>query len=381
MKSIKRYKFIYIVVILLIVLLAFISFDASKYAYGEPTTDDSGVGTAIPDEPNSPAPVNPSVPVVPTQKEPANLPSNNNGGDVENHSSTVVHVDTGLSELEIDCGKLVPEFTPEQYEYTVYVDKDSENKSCSTRAVAKDSANTTISAEGPSKFDNKDIQKKIIVEGNNGQKSEYIINVHVIKDTEMIVDNILYKISSTMNIKELPGIFKTVDAKFKNEKIKVAETQDGNLRLICFINSEDSNNTKWYALGNDGVSLYQTEIREIEGEKYIVIFAGQEFMYGRHEGKIGYYIADSQSGKITFSILDNKKTKEEFGYNNMIMFALIAILFIIICICVNLVLKNRRSSKKQESENKYFRPYMHIEEIQKEIIGLADDVEDNGKEF
>lgn len=380
MKIIKRYKLIYTVFILLIGMLAFSCFDTLECAYGEPTTDDSGVGTAIPDETNTPMPVNPPAPSGPTQQEPSNSSSANTGERVTTQSGTITNIDTRLSELGIACGNLVPAFMPDQYEYTVYVNKNSENKSCSTSAVAMDSANTTVSAEGPSEFESDDVQKKIIVEGNGGQKSEYIINIHVIKDTELLVDNVLYKISSPVNVKELPGNFKSADAKFKDEKIKVAKTEDGNLQLICFTNSTDDSDIKWYAIGDDGISLYQTEIREIDGEKYIVVFAGQEFMYGEHAGKIGYYIVDSQTGNIVFSILDNKKTEEAFDYHNMIMFVIIAVIIVIAFICISFALKRRQNSKKQASESKYFRPYIHIEENQKEIIGIADDMEEQEKE-
>lgn len=109
-------------------------------------------------------------------------------------STDQTSADTRLSELQINCGQLVPEFSPDQYNYTVYVEYDGEPIDCGTSAVGIDSS-VSIRAEGPTEITGEDAQKRVIAEAADGSYSEYVIDLHVVKDNELLIGNAQYVIS------------------------------------------------------------------------------------------------------------------------------------------------------------------------------------------
>lgn len=140
-----------------------------------PTTGGSGGDS------NTPNPIKPPTPEITT---PVNRPQ-----------KTVM--ETRLSMLTMNCGNLVPEFSPDIYEYTVYVTKDQENKNCGTSAESVDQT-ADISAEGPLEFTDEDVVKTITVTATNGEQAQYTITVHIIRDTELLINNKVYTISGNL---------------------------------------------------------------------------------------------------------------------------------------------------------------------------------------
>ena len=362
-----------------------------SFAYGEPedgtiTEEPTDPGTQpetppveTPEEPETPS-VQPPDTTAPQSPATANPSNNSNSGN--SAASTTANaenaVDTRLSELNIACGQLVPDFSPDQYSYTVYVNKNAENNSCGTTAAAMDPS-PVITAEGPLTFAEEDVQKKIIVEGTDGSVSEYVINVHVLKDTELYIDGSLYTISESIDVKDLPGSFKKTVVEFKGEKVTAARSSDGNLTLLCFVNSEDSDNMLWYLVGSDEKSIYPIQIIERDGEKYIVISQAQQLLYGNHDGKIGYYLIDPDTGEMILSINNslNGKTDETDFNSAYLIFALIGIIILCIIVFAFFSIKYKRIAKKEGPSNKYFRPYIRIDDEQTEIVGRAEEIDEN----
>ena len=186
------------------------------------------------------------------------------GGQINTPTTTyvVTNVDTRLQSLSISCGQLVPAFSPDIYEYTVYVTKTQENRSCNTLADGI-SNNVIISATGPSEFGEENEFKVITVEGQNGEKSEYTINIHVIKDTELYLNNILYTASDDPDLGVLPDGFKKSNQIFRGQDIVVAESPDSRIILLQFIN--EFAESLWYRLDIDTDNIYSVELIEIKG--------------------------------------------------------------------------------------------------------------------
>lgn len=360
-------------ILILIFCVVFIVSLSVSVGYGEPIVEEpSGTENEPPvtEEPTTPANPPATTPEPPTTVAP---PTTSSGGNNNTPPSTqTTSIDTKLSELSIECGTLVPSFSPDQYSYTVYVNRDSENKSCRTSATARSSAGTTISAEGPAEFSGEDVQKKIIVTGTDGSRSEYVIDVHVLKDTELFIDNELYNLTEDLDIDALPGTFKKVETTFKDEKINAARSKDGNLYLVCFKNSSD--NKLWYMLNGDKTSMYPVQIVEHNGEKYIAISSAGELVYGSNEEEAGYYLFDSSTGEIAFSVKNNPNTLDDKSVTGNIVVRILVAVVILACIgmCIYLLL-SRKKVAANGNDNKYFRPYIHLEDEQVEIIGEVEE--------
>ena len=102
--------------------------------------------------------------------------------------------DTRLAELSVRCGELVPEFSPDIYEYKVYVTEDQEIKSCMAAAEAMNYL-SNISVEGATEFSDEDVERKITVTGISGEKSEYTIKFHIIRDSSFFFKHFNSRIS------------------------------------------------------------------------------------------------------------------------------------------------------------------------------------------
>ena len=201
----------------------------------------------------------------------------------------------------------------------------------------------------------------------------------MLKDTELYIDGSLYTISESIDVKDLPGSFKKTVVEFKGEKVTAARSSDGNLTLLCFVNSEDSDNMLWYLVGSDEKSIYPIQIIERDGEKYIVISQAQQLLYGNHDGKIGYYLIDPDTGEMILSINNslNGKTDETDFNSAYLIFALIGIIILCIIVFAFFSIKYKRIAKKEGPSNKYFRPYIRIDDEQTEIVGRAEEIDEN----
>ena len=102
--------------------------------------------------------------------------------------------DTRLSQLSIACGSLTPEFSPDVYDYQVYVTKEQTSRDCKTSVKLKDST-AKVTAEGPAEFQDSDVEKKITVTASGGEKSVYTIKVHIVQDNEILEEGRLYQVA------------------------------------------------------------------------------------------------------------------------------------------------------------------------------------------
>ncbi len=287
--------------------------------------------------------------------------SSTSGGTTSSTDQT--SADTRLSELQINCGQLVPEFSPDQYNYTVYVEYDGEPIDCGTSAVGIDPS-VSIRAEGPTEITGEDAQKRVIAEAADGSYSEYVIDIHVVKDNELLIGNALYVISEPKDIDSLPGEFREDDAGFASEKIKVARSSDGRLSLICYVNADDPEDILWYMLDENSGTTYPAQIVELNGQQYIVISSGNEFVYGDNEGTAGYFLVDPQTGEIIFSLSEDGQAQSAGdSVNTIIIIAAIAAVILCIAFCIVVYRKYHiNNAKISSAENKYFRPYLSPDE-------------------
>ena len=84
-----------------------------------------------PEEEEPSAPAEEEEPYEPEASTPESTNSSTGNGDGQTEETTPENaIDTRLWGLSISCGTFVPEFSSDIYEYTVYVTKDQEEKSC-----------------------------------------------------------------------------------------------------------------------------------------------------------------------------------------------------------------------------------------------------------
>lgn len=293
---------------------------------------------------------------------PAGVLSSNNVTSNQGSLST----DTRLSELRINCGLLIPEFSPDQYNYIVYVEYDGQPIDCGTSAVGVDPF-VRISAEGPLETNGDDVQKRVIAEAEDGSKSEYIIDIHVVKENEVLVDNILYTISDPHNIDSLPGDFYETEIEFVSQTVKAAQSSDGNLCLLCFANTADQDDVLWYFFNEDTGDLYPAEILDYNGHKYLGLSDSKEFVYGEYDNVVGYFLIDTDTGEILLSLNENKSIAQDDtdGPSVSTIFAICSVIVVVIAIgcCVFFYRRIRLNAKKNsEQGKKYFRPYLSPDE-------------------
>lgn len=304
----------------------------------------------------------------PSSNNGSGAPSSNGGGTVPVQASPAQPVDTRLSELTINCGTLVPEFSPDIYEYFVYVTKTQESKNCGTSAVAVDNS-ASITAEGPLEFENEDITKRITVTGANGEKAEYVINVHIITDTELLIDNKLYKITEKPDLDLLPAGFKASKKQLNGEEITVAESSDGNIFMVQYIEDSSQSDYKWYRFDAEAEKFYPSDVIEIDGEKYIVISSEGDLIYGTGPQGTGYYLYDKDTQEVGLFI---GKTTEEaadqpYKIDKILLIAVPAAILICALLGIFLYKKSRKNKDKMQSADKYFRPYIFVNEDEIEI--------------
>lgn len=370
MNNINRGKIINFKAAIMAAILM-ISLICCELAYAAPITEEPQ---------NPPQTEEPPQTEVPSQPQTPNTsPGSDNTGSIQNTggSSDTRAADTRLSKLEISCGELVPEFSPDIYSYTVYVSRTAQDKSCTASAEAMETS-SVISAEGPSEFDSEDVRKTIKVEGNDGSKSEYVIDVHVLKDTEVFIENSLYAVTEPKTIDNLPGKFKVVKTEFKGNKIKAAKSSDSNLILLCFASVDNKDDILWYMLGSNKESIYPVQFKEIDGKNYISIASGGELAYGE-----GGYSLFGSSGELLFALSADNKNKslgDSILENKYFSISLAAALIICIIMCVYLLAVNRKISNKKDSSAKYFRPYMYLKDGANEIVGEIEETHIDDKE-
>lgn len=272
-------------------------------------------------------------------------------------------IDTRLSELTIACGNLIPQFSPDVYEYTVYVTKEQANKSCSVSAKPIENE-AVITEDGPSEFSDKDITKKIISTAPNGKKSEYSIKIHVLKKTELLINTTLYELSKRPEINLLPQGFKKTTIKKDDEKITVAQSSGKTLLVAQFFNKDDKKDYLWRIYNKDSGAFLETQIVDINGSKYVFVSQEDSLVYGVGQAGPGYYKYNEDDATLEIVELEpiDQVEKEPTFNKNIIIMALAALLLIAIGILGLKHLNRKKAKKTSEVKSKYFRPYIVIRE-------------------
>lgn len=268
--------------------------------------------------------------------------------------------DTRLRTLTISCGQLIPEFDPDIYQYTVYVSRDAEDKSCGTMAEAI-SQNVDITAEGPLEYGDESVEKRVIVSADDGSRSEYVIDVHVVEDYELLTGNTLYSPMSQIDISGFPEGFSVVDTDFSDVSFPCAVSSDGILRLIC-LSTEDEEGVDpvWYTLNSDNSLGYPAELMTVDGQSMIIIsFDGQL----AHDDN-GFLIVTGD-GQDFLPLYAQEDGDEDTTWTNSriltVIFACIAAVLAVACV---FLIRNKKSSNRQPVQDRprYFMPYLKLDE-------------------
>lgn len=270
--------------------------------------------------------------------------------------------DTRLSQLSIACGSLTPEFSPDVYDYQVYVTKEQTSRDCKTSVKLKDST-AKVTAEGPAEFQDSDVEKKITVTASGSEKSIYTIKVHIVQDNEILEEGKLYQVAKTIPMNTLPEGFKKSKCTVKGKSISVAKNENANLILVPYENVADVNDTRWYSYDQSKDELDLAELKKIEGATYVTVTSGKELVYGSNDGTSGYYLYDVSTGEI-------QSLSTEGISQGLVILIIAIVLTIIVCIVLFVVLRRGRKRKiPQRNETKYFRPYLSFDEEKRKQKG------------
>ena len=243
--------------------------------------------------------------------------------------------------LTIDCGTLVPEFQPDVYEYTVYVDSDAENRSCVT-TVEVDGDDVGANVEGPVEFEDEDITKTVTLSDSDDDRTVYTINVHIAKDDEIIIDGMLYTLITDVDDSQLPPGFSAASGTFDGQNVKTAISEDGNVTVVPFACVDDSADITWYTTNANGSLGQPMEIREWDGQDYMLIEPSDN----------DSVIMIKSSGSILDSITGS------FGKYTLIAVAAVVVLILLICI----LSAARKHQRKEKSDGRYFRTHLTLED-------------------
>ena len=258
-------------------------------------------------------------------------------------------VDTRLSSLIIQCGTLVPTFSPDVYEYTVYVTKEQENKNCGTQVTAFNES-LNIKAEGPTVFVDKDVTKKVIIESPSGEKSVYSIRVHILKDTELYINNSLYTVSDDPDVEALPLGFNKKKQEIDGEKVYAAKNKDEGIVLIQFVNSTNEKDRLWYLYDEEKSTLSLATIKQIGEISFVAINNPTDLLYGEGPDGLAYYSYE-EDGTLTFYA--NKIKKISIVSEGSKLLLVIFIITMLSIMLATYIYKRKCKNDKIAAENYY----------------------------
>ena len=272
--------------------------------------------------------------------------------------------DTRLRTLTISCGQLIPEFDPDIYEYTVYVSRDAEDKSCGTMAESI-SRNVDIRAEGPLEYENESVRKKVIVSADDGSKSEYIIDVHVVAEYELLMGTTLYSPASQIDIADFPAGFSVVDVDFSGSTFPCATSPDGVLRLVCLnANDEEGAGPIWYTLNPDNSLDSPAELTTVDGEKMIVVSYDGQLAYDEN----GFLIVTEDGSNFLPLYAQENVSEDSLKPEGRILTIILALITGILAVTCVLLARKKKAASRQPAQNnaRYFMPYLKLDEEDEE---------------
>lgn len=243
--------------------------------------------------------------------------------------------------LAIECGTLVPEFEPDIYEYTVYVDKNAENRSC-VAIVEFDGDDVGVNVEGPTEFDDKDITKTVTLSDSDGDQTEYKINVHIATGDEMVVNGMLYKIATDIDSEDIPSGFTMEAGKFNGQDVNLAVDENSDMRMIPFADANDASVITWYTVDDNGKLGKPVEIKEMSGNGYMMI-----------EPSDSDSVIMVKSGGIFGSIIGG-------GIGKYAVPGVMALIIIILLIYI--ISLKKGDTKNKKGDGRYFRTHLTLED-------------------
>lgn len=269
-------------------------------------------------------------------------------------------ISTKLTDLSISCGTLVPSFSPDVFEYVVYVTKTQDNKSCEVFPTAQDTQ-ASIIFEGPAQFEDIDVERKIIVSDGQEGKSEYAIRVHVVKETELLLGEKLYALTHKPDLKTLPDGFKKYSYSIDGTKVTLASNKGETLLMGQFITEMGEKDSLWCIFNKREEKFFLTEIIEIDGSKYVIVSTEEDKVYGKGPTGLGYYHYNPDTGEVR--LLENENGNDNIR-GLLINIFLIAITATLLLAIAYVFLKKRGRGKKEEESvgSKYFAPYISLKD-------------------
>ena len=250
-----------------------------------PDPDPTPTPDLEPDPGPTPGPTEPVYPDAPAQGQ----------SQTEELPSAQIADDLRLSFLSIDCGELVPAFSPDVYQYTVYITPEQEERSCSVEANPMDERASVV-YEGPLTIETSDIVRTITV-FDDVAETVYTITVHIITAGELLVDGVYYAVSDTPDLASLPGQFTAGEVVIDGEKRTAAQSADGQLLLIQYSSQTPGAWPLWYRCDLSTGKQYPVDIVETEGKRYIRISSGESVFYGSDNGEASFFIYDEKTGE------------------------------------------------------------------------------------
>ena len=265
--------------------------------------------------------------------------------------------DASLRSISIACGELYPAFDPQIYEYTVYVTAEQSEKSCAITAVPSDSY-SSVSVSGEEKFVNTDIKRKIRVY-NGGLTEEYILQIHVMDNSEYYANGVHYEQMNEPDLTALPGVFRTLSA--TGFKGRIAQSTGLSMLLVQYEDSANAEHTIWRRYEPTSRTLTTVSFVTIEGKKYISCDGEDNILFLNNKQGDMYYIKNADGQVDLLVRTDNVALEEKSGLlSHISTAALLAVIAVLLAAGIWLLLnwKKMKVKSKKSEEIAYFRPYL-----------------------
>ena len=199
-------------------------------------------------------------------------PSNNNNGggnNQNNYEDDDRSSNCYLYSLEVSPGKLDPEFSPYEYEYTVKVEKGTKEIFVSAEA---DDNKASTRVYGADELKDGENQVEIVVTAENGSENTYVLNVIVGDVLEDVVVNINggeYKFVNFEDKIKAPDNFTKTTVKYKEFDVLAFESPNKKITIVCM--NDKFNNMGFFIYDKEKQTF--TEYKEFSSKlnRYIIL--------------------------------------------------------------------------------------------------------------
>ncbi len=269
--------------------------------------------------------------------------------------------DTSLSSLDISAGELVPEFSSDVYEYTVYAGEEATK--CTLSAVAT-SSTSSVSISGEADLIDELTSRIITVTAEDGSQANYTINIvksdKPIYGATVIIDDIEYESFQNLSETLAPSGFTLSKASYGDEEISVFKNKDNTI-VITQLHLKDSDTVGWFLFNSEeNPAFTPIEVIDLDGVKYAVFASNLNRIYGIQGDKEGYFVYDPNTEEFIFieSDLDKSSEQEKTDENtevssapiqdNLKIYLIIALVTIVLFFVVQLFIYRKflRKNKK-----------------------------------